>query len=291
MIERIGHINIRTADNTFEDTLRFYEDLMGLNRLTSMATPSPDNVWLYAESGRPIIHVNAVKDGEEFSAYAPPTGRLNHVAFDCRDYDLAVYRMQRMNLSFNRYETQVPGLVLLVTKDPINNIVIELSFGADTVLRSDLHASPKADAAPSRTSKTEAAGRVVIHPSEIPPPPVPYSPGILAGNVLYVAGVLSLAEDMRTTFGIGDIKMQTKKVIETIRTIVMEAGGQLSDVTFNTIFLRSLDDYTGMNEVYAQYFNDSPPARLCVRADLVPPDCLVEIASVAHISRDRQGSS
>jgi len=94
--------------------------------------------------------------------------------------------------------------------------------------------------------------RRAISPASLPKPPVPYSPGILADNILYVAGILSLAEDMKTTVGVGDIRAQTRQVIETIKTIVEEAGGSLGDVTFNSIFIRSLDDYAGMNEVYAE---------------------------------------
>jgi aminoacrylate peracid reductase len=127
--------------------------------------------------------------------------------------------------------------------------------------------------------------RTPIMPASLPKPPVPYTPGILADNVLYVAGILPLAQDMKTTVGVGDIRVQTRLVIETIKKIVEEAGGTLADVTFNSIFIRRLEDYAGMNEVYGEYFNKAPPARYCIRADLVPPDCLIEIASVAHISR------
>lgn len=124
-----------------------------------------------------------------------------------------------------------------------------------------------------------------ILPASLPKPPVPYSPGVRADNVLYVAGILSLAEDMKTTVGVGDIRLQTRQVIETIKTIVEAAGGTLADVTFNSIFLRNLEDYAGMNEVYGGYFKEAPPARYCIRADLVPPDCLVEIASIAHLAK------
>ena len=127
--------------------------------------------------------------------------------------------------------------------------------------------------------------RKTIMPASLPKPPVPYTPGILADNVLYVAGILALADDMKTTVGVGDIRAQTRQVIETIRTIVEEAGGSLADITFNSIFIRNLEDYAGMNEVYGAYLNESPPARYCIRADLVPPDCLIEIASIAHIAR------
>lgn len=135
MIDRIGHINIRTSVERYEQTLSFYERLMGLRRAVSMATPDPTNMWLFADNGRAIVHVNSVEPGGEVEPDGVSTGRLNHVAFDCRDYDLAVSRLEAMGLNYRRFETAVEGLVLLVTKDPYNNIVIELSFGVDAVLR------------------------------------------------------------------------------------------------------------------------------------------------------------
>jgi catechol 2,3-dioxygenase-like lactoylglutathione lyase family enzyme len=135
MIDRIGHINIRTTVGHYEDTLKFYENLLGLKRAESMATPDPSNIWLFADNGRAIVHVNAVKEGGDVEPDGVSTGRLNHVAFDCRDYDLAISRMKDMGLKYTRYETQAPGLFLVVTKDPYNNIVIELSFGVDNVIK------------------------------------------------------------------------------------------------------------------------------------------------------------
>ena len=141
MIDRIGHINIRTTAESFEKTLSFYERLLGLKRSDSLATPGPDNIWLFADSGRAIVHVNSVEQGGDVEPDGVGTGRLNHVAFDCRDYDQAVARLDAMGLKYTRYETKAKGLFLLVTKDPINNIVIELSFGVDNVMRADLHSA------------------------------------------------------------------------------------------------------------------------------------------------------
>ncbi|KQX18612.1 hypothetical protein ASD39_19120 [Sphingomonas sp. Root50] len=122
----------------FEDTLEFYERLMGLKRAEGMAMPDPNNIWLFADNGRAIVHVNAIEEGGDVEPDGVSTGRINHVAFDCRDYDLAISRLKEMNLDYERYETAVKDLVLLVTKDSYNNIIIELSFGADTVVRPDL---------------------------------------------------------------------------------------------------------------------------------------------------------
>ena len=127
-----------------------------------------------------------------------------------------------------------------------------------------------------------------VFPAGFPKPKhVPYSPGVLVDNVLYVSGILPLdtLDKGGKTIGVGDVRKQTRQVIETIKAIVEAAGGTLDDVVFNAIFLRNLSDYAGLNEVYAEYFGARPPARYCIEANLVPPDCLVEISSIAHLRR------
>ncbi len=125
------------------------------------------------------------------------------------------------------------------------------------------------------------AGRPII-PKNSAPPLAPYSPGIQAGNTVYVSGTLAI-DAKGSTIGIGDVRAQTRHVLEAISTVLETAGGSLKDVVFNAIFLKDLSDYRAMNEVYREYFPTDPPARYCIRADLVKPDFLVEIASTAHL--------
>ena len=124
----------------------------------------------------------------------------------------------------------------------------------------------------------------VIVPKGSPPPLAPYSPGAKAGNAVYVSGTLALDSEGKLV-GAGDVKAQTRQVLETIKSVLEAAGGSLKDVTFNHIFLTDMIGYADMNEVYREYFPTNPPARYCIRADLVKPEFLVEIASIAHLSR------
>tara|TARA_B100001123_G_scaffold449575_2_gene615479 strand:- start:1017 stop:1397 length:381 start_codon:yes stop_codon:yes gene_type:complete len=121
-----------------------------------------------------------------------------------------------------------------------------------------------------------------IIPKGAAPPLAPYSPGTRAGDIVYTAGTVPIDADGNVV-GVGDICTQTRHVLETIKAIVEEAGGTLSDVVFNQIFLKDYSDYSNMNEVYKEYFSTNPPARYCIRADLVKPEFLVEIASIAHL--------
>ena len=123
----------------------------------------------------------------------------------------------------------------------------------------------------------------VIVPKGSAPPLAPYSPGTKAGNAVYVSGTLAL-DSNGNLVGKGDVKAQTRHVLETIKAVLEAAGGSMRDVTFNQIFLASMSDYAAMNEVYREYFPDKPPARYCIRADLVRPEFLVEIASIAHLA-------
>ncbi len=124
----------------------------------------------------------------------------------------------------------------------------------------------------------------VIVPKGSPPPLAPYSPGTQAGNIVYVSGTLAL-DSNGALVGKDDVKAQTRHVLETIKAVLAAAGGSMKDITFNHIFLADMSNYAAMNEVYREYFPETLPARYCIRADLVKPEFLVEIASIAHLDR------
>lgn len=123
---------------------------------------------------------------------------------------------------------------------------------------------------------------VPIIPKGSAPPIAPYSPGMKAGNFLYVSGQVAL-DQKGNLVGENDVKTQTRQVLESIKSVVETAGGSMTDIAFNMIFLKDFSDYQGMNEVYAEYFPANPPARYCIKADLVKPEMLVEIASIIHL--------
>ena len=125
-----------------------------------------------------------------------------------------------------------------------------------------------------------------IVPKGSAPPLAPYSPGAkvgtAAGSTVYVSGTLAIDKEGRTV-GVGDARAQTRFILESIRAVLEAAGGSMKDIAFNHIFLKDLKDYAAMNEVYREFFPAQPPARYCIRTDLVKPEFLVEIASIAHL--------
>jgi reactive intermediate/imine deaminase len=123
-------------------------------------------------------------------------------------------------------------------------------------------------------------GKKVIYTEKVAKPIRPFSQATLAGNLLFVAGTVSINERGELV-GKGDIKVQTKQVLENIKKVIEAAGGTMQDVTRTRVYLTDFANYTGMNEVYKTYFPIDPPARATVRVDLVNPDYLIEIEATA----------
>lgn len=122
----------------------------------------------------------------------------------------------------------------------------------------------------------------VIIPKNSHPPIAPYVPATKANNIVYVSGTLPLDEH-QSVVSVGDAKAQTHYVLTTIKKVIEEAGGTMNDITFNSIFIKDWNDYTAINEVYAEYFPTEKPARYCIQCGLVKPDALIEISSIAHL--------
>ena len=111
-------------------------------------------------------------------------------------------------------------------------------------------------------------------------PAGPYSLGTQLGNFAFLSGQIATAND-GSIIGGADVKAQTEVVIDKIVEILAEAGMGLDDVVQTTVYLQSLDDYAGMNEVYSARFQEPYLARATVRADLAGTGLLVEIFAIA----------
>ena len=111
-------------------------------------------------------------------------------------------------------------------------------------------------------------------------PAGPYSLGTQLGNFAFLSGQIATAND-GSVIGGADVKAQTEVVIDKMVEILAEAGMGLDDVVSTTVYLQSLDDYAGMNDVYSARFTEPFPARATVRADLAGSGLLVEISAIA----------
>jgi 2-iminobutanoate/2-iminopropanoate deaminase len=126
---------------------------------------------------------------------------------------------------------------------------------------------------PKRVIKTEKAPKAIG----------PYSQAIGSGEYLFISG--QLPSDPLSGEISGDIRVQTDQVFKNIAAILTEAGAYLHDVVKTTVFLKDLNDFVAMNEVYNKYFLVDPPARSCVQVAGIPKGALIEIESIAILDR------
>ena len=108
----------------------------------------------------------------------------------------------------------------------------------------------------------------------------PYSQAVKAGGFLYVSGQLPL-DPATGAFAGDDIASQTRQSLTNIKAIVDAAGMTLTDVVRVGVFLKDMNDFAAMNEVYGQFFTSDCPARAAVEVARLPKDALVEIECVA----------
>jgi 2-iminobutanoate/2-iminopropanoate deaminase len=110
----------------------------------------------------------------------------------------------------------------------------------------------------------------------------PYNQAVKAGGLVFVAGQLGLQPGATEMVG-PSIAEQTEQVLQNLRAILEEAGSGLDKLVKTTVFLQNLDDFTGMNAVYAAHVGDRPPARSTVEVAKLPSGALVEIEAIAHL--------
>lgn len=106
---------------------------------------------------------------------------------------------------------------------------------------------------------------------------LPIAPAVIAGPFIFVSG-----QGPHKTVNQG-IREQTREVIEIIKEILEECHSSLDNILQMTVYLSDMNNYNAMNEVFAEYFKNSPPARTCIQAVRIPRDVLVEIDAIAII--------
>lgn len=122
--------------------------------------------------------------------------------------------------------------------------------------------------------------RQVIATDNAPKAIGPYSQAIKANGFLFVSGQIAFDPATQQIID-GDVAAQTDRVLQNLSAILTAAGSSLAQVVKTTVFLKYMDNFGAMNEVYARYFGDAPPARSTVAAAGLPRDVLVEIDVIA----------
>jgi 2-iminobutanoate/2-iminopropanoate deaminase len=121
-----------------------------------------------------------------------------------------------------------------------------------------------------------------IHTDSAPRPVGPYSQGIISNGFVFTAGQGAIDPHSNKWVG-GDIRVQTKRVLENIKAVLESAGSSLDKVVKVNVFLKRKELFQEMNEVYSRYFPNNPPARSTVVTDLLLDDMLVEIEAIAYV--------
>jgi len=109
----------------------------------------------------------------------------------------------------------------------------------------------------------------------------PYSQAVIFEKQVFCSGQIAIAYDGKIIDG--DIKVQTRKVIENIKEILIAAESNLDQIIKTEIYLKNMDDFAVMNEVYSEYFKVEPlPARVTVEVSRLPKDSLIEMSCLAY---------
>ena len=123
--------------------------------------------------------------------------------------------------------------------------------------------------------------KTILNTDKAPKAIGPYSQGINTGNLMFLSGQLPILPSEGKIVA-QDIEGQTKQSLENVKAVLAEAGCSMEDVFKTTVFIKDMNDFAAINEVYAQYFTgDVLPARSCVEVARLPKDVKVEIEVVA----------
>jgi 2-iminobutanoate/2-iminopropanoate deaminase len=122
----------------------------------------------------------------------------------------------------------------------------------------------------------------VVHTDRGPKPIGPYSQAVKAGGFIYLSGQVALDPKTGELTG-SEIRQQTERALENVKGVLEAAGTNLHHVVKTTVFLKDMNDFAAMNEVYARYFTAAPPARSTVQVSRLPKDALLEIEVIAAL--------
>ncbi|GAC1619962.1 MAG: RidA family protein [Candidatus Acidiferrum sp.] len=128
----------------------------------------------------------------------------------------------------------------------------------------------------------EAVMKDIIQTDRGPKPIGPYSQAVRANQFLFLSGQTPLDPKSGEMVGL-DVRQQTERVLENIKGVLEAAGANLQHVVKTTVFLKDMNDFAVMNEVYGRYFSSASPARSTVQVARLPKDALVEIEVIATV--------
>lgn len=129
-------------------------------------------------------------------------------------------------------------------------------------------------------NQTVKVTRTIIVTKDAPAAIGPYSQGVLVGSSLYCSGQIGI-DPVTGKMVAGGVQAETRQALKNLGAVLQAAGMDYGDVVRATVFMQNMDDYGKINEVYQQFFKESPPARAAVQVARLPKDVAVEISLIA----------
>lgn len=123
--------------------------------------------------------------------------------------------------------------------------------------------------------------KTIISTPKAPAAIGPYSQAVAVGNMIYTSGVIPIIPETGE-LETGDIKAQAKQAIGNLIALLTEAGASAESVVKTTVFIKDMNDFAAVNEVYSTFFRENCPARSCVEVARLPKDVLIEIEAIAE---------
>jgi 2-iminobutanoate/2-iminopropanoate deaminase len=126
----------------------------------------------------------------------------------------------------------------------------------------------------------EVSMKKIIKTENAPKPVGPYSQAVIGAGLIFTAGQIAINPE-NGELEKDDIRVQTDRVIRNLEAVLKASGSDLNHVLKTTVFLKNMDDFHSMNEVYIKYFSEDSPARSAVEVARLPKNVLVEIECIA----------
>ncbi|MBI5472424.1 MAG: RidA family protein [Ignavibacteriae bacterium] len=124
----------------------------------------------------------------------------------------------------------------------------------------------------------------IIHTKHAPAAIGPYSQAVIVNGMVFTAGQVAINPETGNVIE-GGIKEQTRRVLQNVQAILEAAGTTLANVVKTTVFIKDMNEFTAMNEVYGEFFKENPPARSTVEVARLPRDVRVEIEAIALLEQ------
>lgn len=125
-------------------------------------------------------------------------------------------------------------------------------------------------------------GKVIVSTKKAPAAIGPYSQAVRLGNLVFTSGQIP-ADPASGEIVPGGIEAQARQVLKNLGEVLSASGASLDNVLKTSLFIKNMDDFALINKIYAEFFNNEPPARSCVEVARLPKDVLIEMEAVAYI--------